>query len=178
MKHIEYFKYVIRHKLFTFIACTKIGASWRLGLTHDLSKFRPSEWFPYVEWFYGELGIKNQCPAKWSSEAIRKVKHDFDTAWLHHQKRNKHHWQYWVLTLDSKNNYGEKIISIPMPKKYVLEMVADWMGAGRAIHGKWEVVEWYDANKHSMDLHPETKDRIEYIFEMLSMREPVIGERD
>ena len=27
----------------------------------------------------------------------------FDSAWLLHQKRNAHHWQYWVLLEDEGN---------------------------------------------------------------------------
>ena len=30
------------------------------------------------------------------------IKLKFDFAWLHHQKSNKHHWQYWLLQLDNQ----------------------------------------------------------------------------
>ena len=48
----KYFKYVIRHKLFVFIECYKLGKIWR-GITHDLSKFLPDEFIPYSRYFYG-----------------------------------------------------------------------------------------------------------------------------
>jgi len=40
-------------------------------------------------------------------------------------------------------------------------MVADWMGAGRAITGRWETKEWYGKNKGNMLLHPETRKMVE-----------------
>ena len=39
---------------------------------------------------------------------------------------------------------------IPMPEKYAREMVADWAGAGRAITGKWETLEWYEKNQEKI----------------------------
>jgi hypothetical protein len=36
--------------------------------------------------------------------------------------------------------------ALPMPEKFVREMVADWMGAGRAITGRWDVNDWYRPN--------------------------------
>lgn len=78
---------MLRHKWFVFLACQKAGLIGR-GLVHDLSKFTPSEWFPYVEYFYGEHAGKRQKP--WY------VQDAFDRAWLLHQNRNPHHWQYWT----------------------------------------------------------------------------------
>lgn len=46
--------------------------------------------------------------------------------------------------------------TLPMPRDLVREMVADWMGAGRAITGRWEAAEWYLANAQKMLLHYET----------------------
>lgn len=48
-----------------------------------------------------------------------------------------------------------------MPEKYGREMVADWMGAGRGITGKWEADKWYEHNKLNIQLHPDTRVRVE-----------------
>jgi hypothetical protein len=48
-----------------------------------------------------------------------------------------------------------------MPEPLVREMVADWMGAGRAITGTWDVAGWYAKNRERMVLHPETRARVE-----------------
>lgn len=147
MRHCNYFKYLVRHKWFVFVACRKIGASWWTGIVHDMSKFRPSEWLPYACTFYKKDGSKQY------NETI-----DFACAWNDHQKRNKHHWQYYLITWD--RGVTEPL---PMPRRDAFEMVADWMGAGRAITGRWEVKEWYEKNKDKMILHPETKQIVDDI---------------
>jgi len=45
----------------------------------------------------------------------------------------------------------------------IREMVADWLGAGRAITGEWEAVAWYGKNKDRMMLHPETRGKVEIL---------------
>lgn len=142
-RHIAYLKYLMRHKWFVFQAGLKTGAPlWRL-IIHDWTKFLPSEWGPYAATFYAKDGSKRYSPTP-----------DFNTAWLLHTRRNKHHWQYWNLRMDS----GE-IVPVQMPDAYVREMVADWAGAGRAITGRWEVSEWWLAKMKNIDhaLHYETK---------------------
>lgn len=156
-------KYLIRHKWFVWQAGRTLGVNWFQLLIHDWSKFLPSEWFPYVNYFYGE--------EPWSQEEIRRFEQvccsngfkygaeyrylSFDHAWNLHQKRNRHHWQFWVLLEDS----GE-IKTLEMPEHLMLEMIADWAGAGRAITGKWEIEEWYEKNKHKMQIHTRTHEEI------------------
>lgn len=150
--HWRYFKYVLRHKWFVLLAGISLGASWWRLLVHDLSKFRPSEWFPYVQYFYSGGGNDKARDFKFFPNK------DFDLAWLYHQRRNLHHWQAWILREDE----GEVKV-LPMPEKYILEMVADWAGAGRAITGKWGVSEWYKQNWTKMNLAPETRRRVEVL---------------
>ena len=142
MKHLKYLRYVLWHKWFVMVECFKNGLILR-GLLHDLSKFRPSEWFPYANFFYGKPTDTNKT--------------FFDLAWLFHQKRNDHHWQYWIL---SEDNGGTKIL--PMSPKARLEMVCDWCGASKAQgHGGWiDVAFWYEKNKDKMQLHPDTRNWI------------------
>ena len=82
--------------------------------------------------------------------------HDFDFAWLLHQKRNRHHWQWWILPEDSG---GLKVLE--MPVKYRKEMICDWRGAGRAQRNKTTTKEWYEVNKHKMQLGSITREWIE-----------------
>lgn len=146
-KHLRYLSYVLRHKWFVLVAGLRVGAPlWRL-LIHDWSKLTPSEWRPYVLSFYGPWGYAERPP---------EVVEAFDRAWLHHQHANPHHWQHWVLREDSGDT---KVLR--MPEHFVREMVADWMGAGRAITGRWEVGEWYAANHAKMLLHPATREEVE-----------------
>jgi hypothetical protein len=150
-RYWNYLKYVLRHKYFVMIACKMLKLHPRVGLLHDFSKFKPSEFIPYAQCFYKPDGTGQYV----ESDA-------FTEAWNHHQKRNMHHWQYWVITWDRGSSEA-----IPMPQRYVEEMVADWMGAGRAIHGKWEVKEWYNKNKDIMNIHTLTKYKIELLLSSL-----------
>jgi hypothetical protein len=152
--HFNYLKYVLRHKWYVLKACFMVDAPLWLGIIHDLSKFTPTEWTPYVHTFYKPDGTR-QCVET----------DEFKFAWNSHQKKNKHHWQYWVLRMDD----GETI-ALEMPEKYVLEMVADWCGAGMAITGKMEVWNWFEKNKDKMILHPKTKSRVTSLITTLKVR--------
>ena len=113
--HLLYLKYVIRHKWFVFLACLEYGLIWR-GIKHDWTKFLPSEWFPYVAYFYGKKEVVPQIftfgfdgKEKLFTKVPDDVQSRFDIAWLHHQKRNSHHWQYWLLSPDQpRPNFWEQ----------------------------------------------------------------------
>jgi hypothetical protein len=162
MKYLKYLWYVIRHKWFVLMACIWHHHIW-LGLIHDWSKFRPSEFFPYAEHFYGKG--KDITAGRDSTGYYKPTDTGdaaFDFAWLLHQKRNKHHWQWWVLPEDEG---GVKLIH--MSDRYCIEMLCDWIGASKAQgHGGFEgVLTWYEANKHKMQLNKVTRDNIEDMLE-------------
>lgn len=88
-KYLQYLWYVLCHKYFVYVACRRLGVSLWQAVIHDWSKFLPSEFMPYANYFYGFRGMK--------SEASKQA---FNQAWLYHQRRNLHHWQYWLLQED------------------------------------------------------------------------------
>jgi len=143
------------HKWFVFLECLKIGLLWR-GLLHDWHKFLPDEWGPYARHFYNVDGSAMQ---RRDSTGYYKPTDtgdsEFDFAWLLHQKRGRHHWQWWVLLEDEG---GVKIL--PMGEADRLEMLADWRGASRA-QGTPDIRKWYEANGDKMLLHPDTRAWIE-----------------
>lgn len=155
-RHWSYLKYILRHKWYVFLACLKLGVPIWIAIFHDWDKFLPDEWFPYARFFYEPDGSKRTrrdttgyyIPYDTGDQA-------FDFAWLLHQKRNKHHWQWWILPQDD----GDTKI-FPMQDVYRREMLSDWIGAGRAL-GKPKTWEWYAANKDNMKLHPDTRAWIE-----------------
>lgn len=159
--HFLYLLYIIRHKWFVFLACRRRGITWR-GVIHDWSKFLPSEWFAYVRYFYSPIKLEHRDAMRESAflalghytiMSAAEVRDDFNRAWLLHQRRNPHHWQYWVLTEDSGATFP-----IKMPRRFVMEMLADWEGAGRAIVGKnANTLAWYSKNRNTINLHPETR---------------------
>lgn len=173
---LRYLSYVIRHKWFVLQAGVRVGAPlWRLVI-HDWSKFTPAEWGAYVRNFYGlredawvERETSRMMPVVgyvrgWALLEAREAWDDekreraeaFDRAWLHHQHANPHHWQHWMLREDSG---ATKLLE--MPTDFAREMVADWMGAGRAITGRWEAADWYAENREVIQLHPGTRAFVE-----------------
>ena len=172
VKHLKYLSYVMRHKWFVFVECCKLGIPF-VGIVHDISKLRPSEWFPYTETFYG-VKIKNcydcirvlgnQCGVNGSGIDLGRCApecKDFATsayslAWLKHQHRNPHHWQHWILTQDE-----DEPIILEMPIRHRKEMLADWRGAGRAQGFGDNTKAWYEDHKHDMVLGLFTRQWIE-----------------
>lgn len=142
-KHFKYLSYVLKHKWYVFVECCKAGIILR-GLTHDLSKFLPSEWFAYTNYFYEKRNPK--------------IKRAFKLAWLKHVHRNKHHHQYWVQTSDKGT-----LRVFEMPVKYTKEMVCDWVGAGKAKGNKdpGECLAWYMKNKGNIRIHHQTRKLVE-----------------
>lgn len=114
-----------------------------------------------------ESGYTGEGQEFWAHDfeigGLDEAKAAFDAAWNHHQKCQPHHWQYWLLTMDS----GETVPT-PMPEKFIREMVADWIGAGWAIRNCKSLDEavrgsreWYSANSNKMRLSQRTRSRVE-----------------
>jgi hypothetical protein len=133
----------MRHKWFVFQAGLKTGAPlWRL-IKHDWSKFKRDEWVPYRDFFNG--GAKTPARRQAFADAFRL-----------HASRNDHHWNYWI---DSEIN-----IPTAMPDAAIREMVADWMGAGRAITGDWDdIFSWYEETKGTQVMTRSTRWRVDQI---------------
>ncbi|RMG93170.1 MAG: hypothetical protein D6706_15880 [Chloroflexi bacterium] len=156
-KHWKYLQYVLRHKWYVFVECRKLGLPLWVGLLHDWSKFLPDEWIPYANYFYGsEVGISRGRDETGYYKPGESGDDAFDLAWLKHQHRNPHHWQYWVLIQDDEDTRV-----LPMPDRYRKEMLADWRGAGRAQGSKISTKEWYLKHRDKMILHPDTRHWIE-----------------
>lgn len=150
---LRYAWLTVKHKTFVFQAGLKTKAPlWRL-LVHDLSKFGPAELPHYGRQFFGD-----------KSDPV-----GFEQAWNHHQKCNKHHWEYWIPHTKHGRGGWEDHKPLPMPEHYVREMIADWMGATRAYSGflptscgDWP---WLLENLPKMKLHPATLTEVILVFE-------------
>ena len=126
-----------------------------------MSKFSPMEFIPYSNFFYGkkDSDIKKGRNKTGYYKPTDTGDKAFDFAWLLHQKKNRHHWQWWILPEDEG---GVKILE--MEEKYRTEMLCDWIGAGKA-QGHFspksdpllETRQWWEANNHKMQLHPGTR---------------------
>jgi hypothetical protein len=145
--HLHYLSYVLRHKWYVAVAGWTLGVPlWRLVI-HDWTKFTPAEWGPYVRRFF---------PAGQIAEPAA-----FEPAWEHHWTCNPHHWQYWTR--------GRPGAPVFMPDTYAREMVADWIGAGRA-QGKPDTAAWYTAHHKRIVLVPETRALVERLLGEAQLR--------
>ncbi len=160
--HWAYFAYVCRHKWHVFVGCMALGVPLHQAIIHDWVKFFPIEWFPYVRWFYGHKPTEKEERLTESMGIVirtrAEMKADFDRAWNHHQKTQPHHWQYWVLITDSDE---PRLKPLPIPQRFVLEMVADWYGAGMAISGTKDIEAWFFKNKDKIILEDGTRFRVQ-----------------
>jgi hypothetical protein len=134
----RYWKHLVtitKHKFVIMWYCWKMGLFWQ-GLMHDNSKFSFKEFFRSAKYFQG-----NRSPIDAEKREL-----GYSYAWQNHHNKNKHHWEYWT---DWKNG---KVYGVKVPFKYVLEMVADFIGAGKIYNkGNW--------NRHMpLDYHLQTKD--------------------
>lgn len=88
----------------------------RRGWKHDLSKYSPKEFWESARFWTGEESPVNAA----------KRFYGYSNAWLHHKGRNSHHWAYWT------DNFSEGTTVLPMPRDDFVEMVCDFLAAGRA----------------------------------------------
>jgi hypothetical protein len=153
---LGHLKTILIHKYWVFIYCCKLGIPWQ-GITHDLSKFSWTEFSESVKFYQG--GKKSPIP-------VIKKENGYSKAWQHHKGRNKHHYEYWT------DNYDTGTTNIEIPKKYVLELIADWIAAGRTYNGKnftiQDEINWWNNCKDSKFIHPKTKQLITDIFNNLN----------
>jgi hypothetical protein len=148
--HVSYFIYLFRHKLYVLIASRGLRVSLWRAIWHDWTKYLPSEWFPYVHYFFRKDGTRAN-----PSELTPEVKDRFQEAWRKHYQRNPHHWDGWQMEcIDGEH-------PLEMPEKYYREMVCDWIAAGWAINGMRDPTPWYEMNRYRINISPVTRKRVE-----------------
>ncbi|MBE7050597.1 MAG: catalase [Ruminococcaceae bacterium] len=157
MHPIKHFKVITKHRHKVIQHCAKCGILWQ-GLRHDLSKYSPSEFWRGAKYFQGD---------KSPNEGERK-KHGHSLAWIHHQGRNKHHFEYW-------KDYSPEtrmLSPVKMPYKYVAEMFCDRVAASKIYQGKnykdSHPIEYFMRAKGKRLIHPDTSDELEILLQMLS----------
>ena len=141
---------VHRHRALVRKYCFRLGLYWQ-GLTHDLSKYAPVEFFAGVKYFQGDHS---------PNDAQRKA-HGYSASWLHHKGRNRHHFEYWT----DYSPTGEGIVGVEMPKKYVAEMFCDRLAASRVYlkedYTSASAWEYYQRGRDHYILHPNTRALLE-----------------
>ena len=158
MKAWQHFKTITTHKMWVMRYCFKIGLYWQ-GLTHDLSKYSPTEFLVGMKYYQGDRSPNN---AEREDTGMSK-------SWMHHKGRNKHHFEYWI---DFAINPREGLVGMPMPTRYVLEMFCDRISASknynRDTYNDSFPLAYYNKNKDYYVMHPDTRELLEKLLTMLA----------
>ena len=156
----NHFKTITKHRMLVCRHCFQIGL-YRQGLTHDLSKYSPEEFFTGVRYYQGTR----------SPNAAEREDLGYSKAWLHHKGRNKHHYEYWI---DISVRKEEGLVGNKMPLRYVAEMICDRIAACEVYKGKActsaAPLEYYECTKKYITIHPETRALLERLLIMLKDR--------
>ena len=78
-------KTISHHRRLVRKYCFRLGLDWQ-GLTHDLSKYSPIEFWAGVKYFQGDR----------SPNDAQRRERGYSASWLHHKGRNRHHFEYWT----------------------------------------------------------------------------------
>ena len=158
----KHFKTITYHKYLVAKGCFGVGL-YKQGLLHDLSKYSPSEFWVGVKYFQGDRSPNNA-----EREDI-----SYSSAWLHHKGRNKHHYEYWI-DYNSRAKAEDIMIPVPMPNKYIAEMVMDRIAASKVYMGKnytdASPLEYYYRGTDKAPIHEETRKVLVDILTMLAQK--------
>ncbi len=157
---LGHWKTVRTHRKWVRYYCRLAGIRWR-GWKHDLSKYSPTEFFESARYWTGTSSPINEA----------KKQQGYSRAWLHHRGRNPHHWAYWA------DNFSEGMVVYPMPRNDFVEMVCDFLAAGRAYNGIYftyggEHAWWLkDRERGNSGMNPKNKLMLDIIFSDLAYAE-------
>lgn len=152
----KHFKTITKHKLLVMEGCFKVGLYWQ-GITHDLSKYTPTEFWNGAKYFQGTR----------SPNAAEREDKGYSEAWMHHKGRNRHHYEYW----QDVNLHSGVYEPVPMPRKYLVEMVMDRRAASMIYRGKDYTPDdpyRYFIRSHEREwMHGQTRKELDFLLTML-----------
>ena len=154
-KYIKHFKTITKHRIVVRHYCFKCG-QYKRGLLHDLSKYSRVEFWSSARYFQGDH----------SPIEAEKEDRGYSLAWQHHKGHNPHHWEYWIDNVGTRKNNA-----IKMPYPYVIEMICDWIGAGKIYSSQdWtqeEPYNYYMKVKDERILNSKTEKIVVYLLEII-----------
>lgn len=153
----KHFRTVTRHRHLVIRHCFKAGIGWQ-GLSHDLSKYSPVEFWNSAVHYQGD-----RSPNDHEREA-----RGYSLSWLHHKGRNRHHHEYWT----DYNMKTHQVEPVKMPLKYVVEMFCDRVAACKTYQGKnytdAKPLEYFNRGVGKQVMHEETGAFLEKLLTMLA----------
>ncbi len=157
MHPFRHYATITRHRHRVISHCFRAGVGWQ-GLFHDLSKYSPAELRTGAKYYVGY-----RSPNDMERRAI-----GYSVAWLHHQGRNKHHFEYWR----DYNTETHLIAPVKMPVRYIKEMFCDRIAASKIYLGRdytqAHPLEYFRKGKAKELAHPETMALLESWLIMLA----------
>ncbi|MBO5756071.1 MAG: catalase [Clostridia bacterium] len=142
---VKHFITITHHRHKVIAHCFRVGIGWQ-GLGHDLSKYSLAEFVPGAKYYQG-----TRSPG----EAQREAK-GYSEMWLHHQGRNKHHYEYWFDYVPAVRAYS----AVKMPVRYVAEMFCDRMAACKIYQKERytdeSALQYFMRGQARTRMHPET----------------------
>jgi hypothetical protein len=156
MKPWQHFKTITHHRYLVMCGCFRVGL-YLQGLTHDLSKYSPTEFWNGAKYYQGYR----------SPNAAEREDKGASEAWMHHKGRNRHHYEYWTDMSPVTKQYE----SVPMPRKYLVEMVMDRRAACMVYQGKdytpGSALAYFEKSRERLLMHEKTRRELEFILTML-----------
>ncbi len=148
---------ITRHRHCVIKHCARCGILMQ-GLMHDMSKYSPTEF---------RQGIKYYIGTKSPNEGER-ADRGYSLAWIHHQGRNKHHFEYW-----KDYNLETKLLTpVKMPYRYVAEMFCDRVAASKIYQGEaytdQHPLKYFSGAKKTRQIHEKTSQELELLLVMLA----------
>ena len=157
MRAIEHFKTITHHRHLVQQYCFRLGLYYQ-GLTHDLSKYSPSEFWRGVKYYQGYR----------SPNDAERRENGVSLAWLHHKGRNRHHFEYWIDVDPVEKIYKP----VKMPLRFLAEMFCDRVAASKIYRGEKyrdsDPLDYFLSRKPTRSIHPETSDMLEKLLRMLA----------
>ena len=156
MKIWKHFCTITRHRWLVRQGCFRVGLYWQ-GMTHDLSKYSPTEFWTGARYWQG-----NRSP-----NAAEREEKGYSEAWMHHKGRNRHHYEYWTDMSPVTKRYE----SVPIPRKYLVEMVMDRRAACMVYEGEkytpGSALAYFERSRERLYMHEKTRQELGFILTML-----------
>ena len=156
MKIFKHFVTITKHRLKVCRYCFKAGL-YLQGLTHDLSKYSPIEFFAGARFYQGNM----------SPQVKERLVLGYSTARLHHKGRNRHHFESWRDVDKTGKNAPVK-----MPARYLGEMICDRVAACRIYlkkdYTQRSALEYFQRRTDVSYMHPETAEKLEYFLTLIA----------
>lgn len=152
----KHFCTITHHRWLVRKGCFQVGLYWQ-GLIHDLSKYAPTEFLAGARYYQGTR----------SPNTAQREAEGYSQAWMHHKGRNRHHYEYWT----DIDPVTKEYVSVPMPRRYLAEMVMDRLAACKVYEGNaytdGSALTYFLNSRERLRMNEQTRQELGYLLTML-----------